>query len=186
MNTKQISIVLVIAVLIGIGIWALVKADSKPGKYDTFAQCLEDKGIKFYGAFWCPHCANEKALFGSSKKYLPYVECSTPDSQGQTKVCIDKKIESYPTWIFPEGITLNTETPPVICEKRPGVEGENAVCASHPSDNFKTWIFPDLTVLSDSEPTVTDSEWKFAPESRATGEISLEALALQSSCTLPE
>ncbi|MEI8175020.1 MAG: thioredoxin domain-containing protein [bacterium] len=80
-----------------------------PGKYDTFATCLKDKGAVFYGAFWCPHCQATKKLFGSSAKLLPYVECSTSDAQGQTKICIDKKITGYPTWEFADGSRLNGE-----------------------------------------------------------------------------
>lgn len=68
---------------------------------DTFASCLKDKGVIFYGAFWCQHCANQKALFGKSVDKLPYVECSTPDSQGQLQVCKDASVTSYPTWVFP-------------------------------------------------------------------------------------
>ncbi len=82
-----------------------------PGQYDTFAQCLKDKGATFYGAFWCPHCQAQKELFGSSVKYLPYVECSTADGSGQTQICIDKKIESYPTWEFTDGSRLTGEIP---------------------------------------------------------------------------
>ena len=79
------------------------------GKYDEFAQCLEAKGAKFYGAFWCPHCQSQKKLFGSSAKLLPYVECSTADSRGQTQACIDKGITTYPTWELADGTRLPTE-----------------------------------------------------------------------------
>jgi len=75
-------------------------AQISPGLYDTFAQCLKDSGAVFYGAFWCPHCQDQKKEFGSSEKLLPYVECSTVDTKGQTLVCKDKNIMSYPTWIF--------------------------------------------------------------------------------------
>jgi thiol-disulfide isomerase/thioredoxin len=76
-----------------------------PGKYTEFAQCLTDKGAKFYGAFWCPHCAEQKELFGDAVEKLPYVECSTPDKQNQTQVCIDAGVKSYPTWVFADGKT---------------------------------------------------------------------------------
>lgn len=77
-----------------------------PGKYDAFATCLGDKGAIFYGAFWCPHCQEQKQEFGKSVGKLPYIECSTPDGQRQTQVCIDKGITSYPTWFFStEGTT---------------------------------------------------------------------------------
>lgn len=82
-----------------------------PGTYDAFATCLKDKGATFYGAFWCPHCQAEKKLFGSSVHLLPYVECSTPDASGQTQICIDKKIQSYPTWEFADGSRLTGEIP---------------------------------------------------------------------------
>ena len=78
----------------------LFTSPSQPGIYDEFAQCLKDKGAVFYGTFWCPHCQAQKALFGKSVKYLPYIECSTPDSQGQLQVCKDANITSYPTWEF--------------------------------------------------------------------------------------
>jgi hypothetical protein len=82
-----------------------------PGKYDTFAQCLGEKGATFYGAFWCPHCKAQKNLFGPSAKFLPYVECSTLDGKGQMQICIDKQIASYPTWEFADGTRLNGEIP---------------------------------------------------------------------------
>lgn len=73
------------------------------GPLDSFAQCLKDKGVKFYGAFWCPHCQAQKKLFGPSARLLPYIECSTPDANGQTDICKEQKIEGYPTWEFADG-----------------------------------------------------------------------------------
>ncbi len=87
----------------------LIVTPGKSGKYDQFAQCIKDKGALFYGAFWCPHCQAQKARFGTSAKYLPYVECSTPDGQNQNQVCKDKGIESYPTWFFPQPGTTTME-----------------------------------------------------------------------------
>ena len=97
---------LVAIIVLGVGSSFLLK--SAPGKLDSFAQCLKDKGVIFYGAFWCPHCANTKAMFGNSSKLLPYTECSTPDGQGQLQICKDKNISNYPTWEFP---TEGTTTP---------------------------------------------------------------------------
>jgi glutaredoxin len=84
---------------------------AQPGRLDSFAQCLKDRGAVFYGAFWCPHCAAQKALFGRSSVHLPYVECSTPDGQGQLQICVDKEITNYPTWIFADGERLTGEIP---------------------------------------------------------------------------
>lgn len=98
-------IILVIVVVLGGSFFV----SSKPGKLDSFAQCLKDKGAVFYGAFWCPHCQATKALFGRSAKLLPYVECSTPNGKDQLAVCKDKGVEGYPTWIFASGNRLTGE-----------------------------------------------------------------------------
>ena len=90
----------IIAVLV---IGGLVYISRLPGKLDTFATCLKDTGAVFYGAFWCPHCQEQKALFGRSRSKLPYIECSTPDGNSQTQVCKDKKVVGYPTWEFADG-----------------------------------------------------------------------------------
>lgn len=102
MKKSTIVWFLVLIAFIGGVVW-LVKTPGKPGKYDSFAQCLGNNGAKFYGAFWCPHCQEQKAKFGSSAKLLPYVECSTPDGQGQLPLCTDAGIQGYPTWEFADG-----------------------------------------------------------------------------------
>lgn len=85
-----------------------VLASNRPGTggrtdLDGFASCLKDKGAVFYGAFWCSHCQDQKTLFGTAVKLMPYVECSTPDSKGQTAICVEKGVKNYPTWIFADG-----------------------------------------------------------------------------------
>lgn len=97
--TSVILVGLVTIAIIGGIIWYA----STPGQFDTLAQCLTDKGVTFYGAFWCPHCQEQKASFGKSAKLLPYFECSTPDGSGQLPACREKGIEGYPTWVFADG-----------------------------------------------------------------------------------
>jgi glutaredoxin len=62
---------------------------------------LAKSGAKMYGAFWCPHCKQQKLYFGASAGRLPYVECS-PDGQNspQSKECAAAGIQSYPTWVI--------------------------------------------------------------------------------------
>ena len=98
----------VLAVLIIGSIGWSVFAKFQPGKYDSFTKCMKDKGIVLYGAFWCPHCQATKKQFGNSAPLLPYVECSTPDGQAQTQICIDKGIKQYPTWTRPSDATTLT------------------------------------------------------------------------------
>ena len=71
-------------------------------KYDGFARCLSDRGVKMYGAYWCPHCAEQKEKFGASFEFAPYIECGVPgDSSAPTQVCKDAGIKHFPTWQFP-------------------------------------------------------------------------------------
>lgn len=87
-----------------------------------FAQCLENKGAKFYGAFWCSHCNAQKEIFGQAAKYLPYIECSTLDRKGQLPECQKNKITGYPTWVFADGSQLAGSLPL-------GVLAEKTACA---------------------------------------------------------
>lgn len=104
MNLKNWIIIIVAVMAIGFGAFFLTQRQNQPSKLDDFAKCLKDKGVIFYGTFWCPHCQNQKELFGSSAKYLPYVECSTSDSNGQLEVCNQAKVQGYPTWQFSDGL----------------------------------------------------------------------------------
>lgn len=100
--------VIIVGLVIGVGS-SFFLARQPAGTLDTFTQCLKDKGVIMYGAFWCPHCQATKRMFGSSAKLLPYVECSTPDGKGQLQACIDKEIKNYPTWEFADGSRLTGE-----------------------------------------------------------------------------
>jgi len=92
------------------------------GQLDQFATCLKERGAVFYGAFWCQHCQNEKAFFGSSANLLPYVECSAPDGQTQLSVCTAKKVEGYPTWDFKDGTRLTGEVTLKTLAEKTGCE----------------------------------------------------------------
>ncbi len=100
---KKTLIWLLVSVLFIAGVVWLTVTPGKPGKLDAFAQCINDSGAKYYGAFWCPNCKNQEALFGRSAKLLPRIECSTPDGRGQLPVCQEAEIKGYPTWEFADG-----------------------------------------------------------------------------------
>ncbi len=71
-------------------------------KHDAFARCLSQRGAKMYGAWWCPHCMEQKEKFAASFEYVPYVECGIKgQTSGQSQACKDENVHHYPTWQFP-------------------------------------------------------------------------------------
>jgi hypothetical protein len=71
-------------------------------RYDTFARCLTQRDVKMYGAYWCPHCSDQKVMFDAAFKYAPYIECGVPgDTSKMLQVCSDAGIKHFPTWQFP-------------------------------------------------------------------------------------
>lgn len=75
-----------------------VRPQVPPGTYDTFAKCLTQKGVVMYGAYWCGHCANQKAMFGDSFQYINYVECDPNGQNSNSQLCQQKGINGYPAW----------------------------------------------------------------------------------------
>ena len=64
-----------------------------------FAKYLKNNGVVKYSAYWCPNCLNQSEIFGKQAyKELNVVECARNGKNSQTKLCIDKKIQGFPTW----------------------------------------------------------------------------------------
>lgn len=95
-------------IVVGLIAYAVVKGQA-PSIYDSFAQCLTEKNVKMYGAWWCPHCQNQKKLFGKSFDFIEYIECSVPGSQAMNELCKQAGIQGYPTWEFGDGNRMSGE-----------------------------------------------------------------------------
>ncbi|MDP2704998.1 MAG: hypothetical protein U1D31_00550 [Patescibacteria group bacterium] len=119
---KKYAIPFLAVAVIGAGLFFLITTPDKPGELDAFTACLKDKEAIFYGAFWCPNCANQKAMFGRSMKKLPYIECSTPDGNSQLQACKDKGITAYPTWDFADGERVTGTIPLDYLSEKTGCE----------------------------------------------------------------
>jgi hypothetical protein len=89
-------------VVIALIFFALNKND-EPGAYDDFAQCITESGAVMYSAWWCPHCQDQKKLFGNSFQHIDNTECSDPGSKNMNQICKDAGVEGYPTWVFDDG-----------------------------------------------------------------------------------
>jgi len=88
--------VVIILVLIGV-FYVYGNGEPKilgPGEFDEFAQYLTEQGVVMYGTEWCPHCKNNKALFGNSFQYVDYVDCDD-----DRKACGVAGVKGYPTWV---------------------------------------------------------------------------------------
>lgn len=103
---KWVFLLVILGVFLGGVVYAVGRQVVGPGKYDAFAQCLTEKGMVEYGAYWCPNCAEQKRMFGKSFQYLTYVECDARGKNGDPALCNAKGISGYPTWITAEGEEL--------------------------------------------------------------------------------
>src|ERR1700746_718702 len=69
-------------------------------KYDSFAKCLATKQAKMYGLYWCPHCIEQKQMFGDAFHYVPYVECAVKGSRDEAPECKIAGVKLFPSWQF--------------------------------------------------------------------------------------
>jgi len=58
----------------------------------SLALCLTQKGVIMYGTERCPHCQNQKKLFGDAFSSIHYVDCDLSPAQ-----CQAANITGYPT-----------------------------------------------------------------------------------------
>ncbi|MGH1395971.1 MAG: vitamin K epoxide reductase family protein [Trichormus sp.] len=71
----------------------------------ALARHLVKVGAKEYVAYWCPHCHEQKQLFGQEAyKILEEnnvkVECAADSPNSKVELCKAAKIDGFPTWII--------------------------------------------------------------------------------------
>jgi uncharacterized membrane protein len=65
----------------------------------ALAEHLTARGARMYSAYWCPHCHDQKQLFGKeAAARLTVIECAPDGRDSQTSLCESRKIQGYPTW----------------------------------------------------------------------------------------
>ena len=75
------------------------------------AKYLKDNGVVKYSAYWCPNCLDQSELFGKEAyKELNIIECARDGKNSQTQLCIDKKIEGFPSWEINGKIIIGVKT----------------------------------------------------------------------------
>ena len=65
----------------------------------ALASDMEKLNTRFFGAFWCSHCFDQKQAMGKqAMAKIPYVECSRDGLDSQADMCKEAKVPGYPTW----------------------------------------------------------------------------------------
>jgi uncharacterized membrane protein/glutaredoxin len=83
---------------LGKGVAPAVQAASSPAKI-ALAEHLTASGAALYTAYWCPHCHEQKELFGrEATAKLKVIECAPDGQNSQKALCDAKKIEGFPSW----------------------------------------------------------------------------------------
>jgi uncharacterized membrane protein/glutaredoxin len=75
------------------------------------AKHLTQKGVKMYGAYTCPHCYEQKQLFGKQAwTQINYIECA-PDAKKnpQPQVCMKAGVTGFPTWAIDGKLVTGTK-----------------------------------------------------------------------------
>ena len=78
----------------------LVTTTSGPAEI-ALARYLTQIGAKEYGAYWCPHCHDQKMLFGKeAAKLINYFECDPKGQNSRAEICqaAAANLKGFPTW----------------------------------------------------------------------------------------
>lgn len=92
-------------ILLGENTNGLFSAAESGNAKDSFAKCLNDKGVIMYGVDTCEYCQIQKKMFGSSFEKINYVNCDF-DKQ----ICAEKQITAYPVWQINDKLFPGIET----------------------------------------------------------------------------
>ncbi|MBI2866979.1 MAG: vitamin K epoxide reductase family protein [Chloroflexi bacterium] len=91
----------VAAIVLGVAIGAHQTKNATQGTESyrvALAKHLTESGAVMYGAYWCPHCADQKSMFGDAIRYVTYVECDPRGEKPNPALCNQKGVYLYPTW----------------------------------------------------------------------------------------
>ncbi len=89
----------VVAMVGGAAVFASYPEETT-GYEGELARHLARSKAAMYGAYWCPHCQEQKARFGAAARELPYVECDPRGTGARPDLCGLAGVRSYPTWII--------------------------------------------------------------------------------------
>ena len=87
-----------------------VIAISSPEKI-KLAEHLTKEGAVMYNAYWCPHCHDQKEMFGKeASNKLNLVECAKDGFNNKRELCESKGITGFPSWEINGSIDSGVKT----------------------------------------------------------------------------
>jgi hypothetical protein len=102
----------------------------------TLAAHLQKTGAKLYGAWWCPHCYEQKQLFGREAVQASFkslaIECAEDGVQSQIELCRQQEIKGFPTWI-------------IKGQKYPGVQSPAKLAELSAYNGSKNFLYSQLS-----------------------------------------
>ncbi len=109
----------------GEGVAPLVTSESSPAAV-ALADHLTSGGAVMYSAYWCPHCHEQKELFGKeASAKLNVVECAADGENNQADLCRSKGLEGFPSWEIKGTIESGVQSLDSLAE-RSGYRGDTA------------------------------------------------------------
>ncbi len=77
----------------------------------ALARHLKQVGVKAYFAYWCPHCYEQKQLFGKQAyDEINHVECAPDGRNAQPQACKDAGVKAFPSWEINGKLTSGIKT----------------------------------------------------------------------------
>ncbi|HEY9797870.1 MAG TPA: vitamin K epoxide reductase family protein [Leptolyngbyaceae cyanobacterium] len=77
----------------------------------ALARHLKQVGVKAYVAYWCPHCYEQKQLFGKQAyDEINHVECAPDGRNAQPQSCKNAGVQAFPSWEINGKLTSGIKT----------------------------------------------------------------------------
>jgi uncharacterized membrane protein len=114
-----------LTVLLAIGVFAVSPAGATPYQV-ALARHLSSTRAVMYGAYWCPHCQEQKDMFSAAAGMLPYVECDPKGSGARPDLCAQASVKSFPTWVIGDQRLVGTQSLDTLARVSRFPEGRTA------------------------------------------------------------
>ena len=89
----------VVAVVGGAAIFASYPGGATAYQAELARHLARSKAV-MYGAYWCPHCQEQKARFGHGRQRSALRRVRSQGAGARPDLCAIAGVRSYPTWVI--------------------------------------------------------------------------------------